>query len=265
MDGLQLKLCDIQGRLFELSGANGYDSATFIKAFMTGDVAKGLDSKFNRMQWAGEEYLLEEILEAAGDKLTEKGEVYSKDVIYWIGYIYRYWHYYTEESSKAIYKQAPVETMKRNYLMFHTMAPEVAIEDLKEKYNADCYVMPFDVCDRDSAAAALKALPEEWQSIDVLINNAGLAIGVDKEYEGNLDEWDVVIDTNVKALLSMTRLVVPGMVERGRGHIINIGSIAGDAAYPGGSVYCATKAAVKVLSDGLRIDLVDTPLRVTNI
>lgn len=86
------------------------------------------------MQWAGEEYLLEEVMEAAGDKLSEKGEVYSKDVIYWIGYIYRYWHYYTEESSKAIYKQAPVETMKRNYLMFHTMAPEVAIEDLKEIY-----------------------------------------------------------------------------------------------------------------------------------
>ena len=142
---------------------------------------------------------------------------------------------------------------------------ESLAQDLKEKYNADCYVMPFDVCDRDSAAAALKALPEEWQSIDVLINNAGLAIGVDKEYEGNLDEWDVVIDTNVKALLSMTRLVVPGMIERGRGHIINIGSIAGDAAYPGGSVYCATKAAVKALSDGLRIDLVDTPLRVTNV
>ena len=138
-------------------------------------------------------------------------------------------------------------------------------EELKEKYDAECYVMPFDVCNRDSAAAALNALPQEWKSIDVLVNNAGLAIGVDKEYEGNLDEWDVVIDTNVKALLSMTRLVVPGMLERGRGHIINIGSIAGDAAYPGGSVYCATKAAVKALSDGLRIDLVDTPLRVTNI
>ena len=138
-------------------------------------------------------------------------------------------------------------------------------EELKEKYDAECYVMPFDVCNRESAAAALNALPQEWKSIDVLVNNAGLAIGVDKEYEGNLDEWDVVIDTNVKALLSMTRLVVPGMVERGRGHIINIGSIAGDAAYPGGSVYCATKAAVKALSDGLRIDLVNTPLRVTNI
>jgi NADP-dependent 3-hydroxy acid dehydrogenase YdfG len=137
--------------------------------------------------------------------------------------------------------------------------------ELKEKYNADCHVMPFDVCDRKAAAEALEALPDEWKSIDILINNAGLAVGVDKEHEGNLDEWDVVIDTNVKALLSMTRLVVPGMVERGRGHIINIGSIAGDAAYPGGSVYCATKAAVKALSDGLRIDLVDTPLRVTNI
>lgn len=90
-------------------------------------------------------------------------------------------------------------------------------------------------------------------------------IGVDKEFEGSLDEWDIMIDTNIRGLLAMTRLVVPGMVERGCGHIINIGSIAGDAAYPGGSVYCATKAAVKALSDGLRIDLVDTPLRVTNI
>ena len=80
-----------------------------------------------------------------------------------------------------------------------------------------------------------------------------------------MDEWDIVIDTNIKSLLAMTRLVVPGMVARGRGHIINIGSIAGDAAYAGGGVYCATKAAVKALSDGLRIDLVDTPLRVTNI
>lgn len=138
-------------------------------------------------------------------------------------------------------------------------------QELKEKYDADCYVMPFDVCDRESAVIALNALPEDWKSIDVLVNNAGLAIGVDKEYEGSLDEWDTVIDTNIKALLSMTRLVVPGMIERGTGHIINIGSIAGDAAYPGGSVYCATKAAVKALSDGLRIDLVDTPLRVTNI
>ena len=116
------------------------------------------------------------------------------------------------------------------------------------------------------AADRIYAVTEaEGCEVEVLVNNAGLAIGVDKEHEGCLEEWDVVIDTNIKALLAMTRMVVPGMVERGRGHIINIGSIAGDAAYPGGSVYCATKAAVKALSDGLRIDLVDTPLRVTNV
>lgn len=138
-------------------------------------------------------------------------------------------------------------------------------QELKAKYNTECLILPFDVRDRNAASTALETLPDEWQSIDILINNAGLAVGVDKEHEGNVDEWDMMIDTNIKALLSMTRLVVPGMVERGCGHIINIGSIAGDAAYPGGSVYCATKAAVKALSDGLRIDLVDTPLRVTNI
>lgn len=142
---------------------------------------------------------------------------------------------------------------------------EALATELKAQYDTECYVMPFNVCDRKAAAQAIETLPAEWKSIDILINNAGLAVGVDKEHEGNLDEWDTVIDTNIKALLSMTRIVVPGMVERGRGHIINIGSIAGDAAYPGGSVYCATKAAVKALSDGLRIDLVDTPLRVTNI
>ena len=121
--------------------------------------------------------------------------------------------------------------------------------ELEKEYGIQVCVLPFDVRDRKQAAAALEALPEEWKSIDVLINNAGLVIGV--------DEWDIMIDTNIRGLLAMTRLVVPGMVERGCGHIINIGSIAGDAAYPGGSVYCATKAAVKALSDGLRIDLVD--------
>ena len=138
-------------------------------------------------------------------------------------------------------------------------------KELEETFAAQCHILAFDVCDRKAAATALTSLPDEWKSIDILINNAGLAIGVDKEHEGCMDEWEVMIDTNIKALLSMTRMVVPGMIERGCGHIINIGSIAGDAAYPGGSVYCATKAAVKALSDGLRIDLVDTPLRVTNV
>lgn len=139
--------------------------------------------------------------------------------------------------------------------------------DELESENSGLMICPLicDVRNRQQVQAALANLPSEWKTIDLLINNAGLVIGVDKEFEGNLDEWDIVIDTNIKGLLTMTRLIVPGMVERGKGHIINIGSIAGDAAYPGGSVYCATKAAVKALSDGLRIDLVDTPLRVTNV
>jgi NADP-dependent 3-hydroxy acid dehydrogenase YdfG len=142
---------------------------------------------------------------------------------------------------------------------------EILKKDLVEKYNCDVLLLPFDVRDRDATRRAIQELPEEWQAISVLINNAGLVIGVEKEFEINPDDWDIMIDTNIKGLLSVTRWIVPGMITRGEGHIINIGSIAGDAAYPGGSVYCATKSAVKALSDGLRIDLVDTPLRVTNI
>lgn len=142
------------------------------------------------------------------------------------------------------------------------------LESLKKELTAqgvEVLTLPFDVRDRKAMQEAVDSLQGQWKHVDVLINNAGLVIGMDKEHEGSLDEWDIVIDTNIKALLAMTRLIVPGMVERGCGHVINIGSIAGDAAYAGGSVYCATKAAVKALSDGLRIDLVDTPVRVTNI
>lgn len=137
--------------------------------------------------------------------------------------------------------------------------------ELETQYGVTVVLLPFDVRDRKAAASAIATLPKEYQAIDVLVNNAGLALGVDKEYLGTEDNYDTMIETNITALLMITRLIVPGMVERGKGHIINIGSVAGDAAYPGGSVYCATKAAVKVLSDGLRMDLVETPLRVTNV
>ncbi len=130
---------------------------------------------------------------------------------------------------------------------------------------AEVMTLAFDVRDRERAKKFLNGLPEEWQEIDVLVNNAGLALGLEPEYDGSFDDWETMIDTNIKGLLTMTRLVVPGMVERNRGHIINIGSVAGDAAYAGGNVYCATKAAVKALSDGLRIDVADTPIRVTNL
>jgi len=125
--------------------------------------------------------------------------------------------------------------------------------------------LTFDVRDRQAAAQAFNTLPAAWQQIDVLVNNAGLALGLEPEYEGNADDWETMIDTNIKGLLTMTRLVVPGMVERNRGHVINVGSVAGDAAYAGGNVYCATKAAVKALSDGLRIDVAGTAVRVTNL
>ncbi len=129
----------------------------------------------------------------------------------------------------------------------------------------DVLTLAFDVRDREKAEKCLSELPKQWQEIDVLVNNAGLALGLEPEYAGSIEEWETMIDTNIKGLLTMTRLIVPGMVERNRGHIINVGSVAGDAAYAGGNVYCATKAAVKALTDGLRIDVADTAIRVTNL
>ena len=123
----------------------------------------------------------------------------------------------------------------------------------------------FDVRDREACETAVAGIPADWAEVDVLVNNAGLALGLEPEYEGSYADWETMIDTNIKGLLYMTRLVVPGMVKRNRGHIINIGSVAGDAAYAGGNVYCATKAAVKAITDGLRIDLAHTAVRVTNI
>ena len=125
--------------------------------------------------------------------------------------------------------------------------------------------LTFDVRDAEAAETAVDSLEPEWRKIDVLINNAGLALGLDKEYEGDPDDWNTMIDTNIKGLLTMTRLIVPGMVERNEGHVINIGSVAGDAAYAKGNVYCAPKAAVKTITDGLRIDLAETAVRVTNL
>ena len=134
-----------------------------------------------------------------------------------------------------------------------------------EAKGTNVLTLAFDVRDREKATKYIQELPAEWQEIDVLVNNAGLALGLEPEYEGSYDDWETMIDTNIKGLLTMTRLVVPGMVARNRGHIINVGSVAGDAAYAGGNVYCATKAAVKVLSDGLRIDVANTAIRVTNL
>ena len=134
-----------------------------------------------------------------------------------------------------------------------------------KKDGTEVLTLAFDVRNRQETIKAVNSLPADWQDIDVLVNNAGLALGLEQEYKGDLDDWETMIDTNIKGLLLMTRLIVPRMVERNCGHVINIGSVAGDAAYAGGNVYCATKAAVKALSDGLRIDVADTEVRVTNL
>ncbi len=134
---------------------------------------------------------------------------------------------------------------------------------LTDDLGSDVLPLVFDVRDRAAAEAAVASLPEEWKQIDVLVNNAGLALGLEKEYEGDYHDWDTMIDTNIKGLLYMTRAIVPGMIARAKGHVINIGSVAGDAAYANGNVYCATKAAVKAITDGLRIDVAETPIRVT--
>lgn len=134
-----------------------------------------------------------------------------------------------------------------------------------EETGAKVKTLTFDVRDADAAGKAIGSLGEEWSTIDVLVNNAGLALGLDKEHEGSMEDWNTMIDTNIKGLLTMIRLIVPGMAGRNSGHVINIGSVAGDAAYARGNVYCATKAAVKTITDGLRIDLADTAVRVTNI
>src|SRR6202034_4531173 len=123
----------------------------------------------------------------------------------------------------------------------------------------------LDVRSYRAVQDAIDALPPEWAEIDILVNNAGLSRGLDKLYAGKIEDWEEMIDTNVKGLLYVTRAIVPGMVTRGRGHIVNLGSTAGRMTYPNGAVYCATKAAERSITEGLREDLLGTPLRVTTI
>ena len=125
------QLCDIQGRLFQLALKNGYDCPAFIKDFMNSRAAAALDDTYDRLQWAGEEYILEELDEEVGG-LKKSGEIYSGEVMYWAGYTYRYWHYYTDESSKSIYKIAEAKTMNECWLGFHTFDVEMAIDNLLE-------------------------------------------------------------------------------------------------------------------------------------
>jgi len=137
--------------------------------------------------------------------------------------------------------------------------------ELRDAGAADLLLLEIDVRDRAVVKKVLADLPEAWRAIDVLVNNAGLSRGLTKLYEDDVENWEEMIDTNVKGLLYVTRAIVPGMVERNHGHVINLGSIAGHMAYANGGVYCATKAAERFISDGLRIDVNGTAVRVTSI
>jgi len=137
--------------------------------------------------------------------------------------------------------------------------------ELKAAHGTECLLITLDVRDRTAVNAAIVGLPAAWSGIDVLVNNAGLSRGLDKLPEGSYLDWEEMIDTNVKGLLWVSRAVLPGMVERDRGHLISIGSIAGHQVYPGGNVYCATKHAVRALNQGIRLDLLGTKVRCSTV
>jgi 3-hydroxy acid dehydrogenase / malonic semialdehyde reductase len=138
-------------------------------------------------------------------------------------------------------------------------------DSLNKEFATDIHLLQLDVRDAKAVESAISNLPSAWANIDILINNAGLSRGLDKLHQGSFQDWEEMIDTNIKGLLYLTRYIVPGMVERDRGHVVNIGSIAGHQTYPGGNVYCGTKAAVKAISEGLKQDLLGTPIRVTSV
>jgi 3-hydroxy acid dehydrogenase/malonic semialdehyde reductase len=138
-------------------------------------------------------------------------------------------------------------------------------DELKKSHSTDVHVFALDVMKPDNVAKAFASLPPGWRAIDILVNNAGLSRGLDRLQEGKLQDWEEMIDTNIKGLLYVTRQVLPGMVERRNGHVLNLGSIAGHQVYPGGNVYCATKSAVNALSHAMRMDLLGTGVRVCSV
>jgi 3-hydroxy acid dehydrogenase / malonic semialdehyde reductase len=139
------------------------------------------------------------------------------------------------------------------------------LQQLANSLKVETHLIKLDVRDREAVDRAIAELPSRWQNIDLLVNNAGLSRNLDKLHEGKPDSWDEMIDTNIKGLLYVSRAVIPGMVARGKGHVINVGSVAGHEVYPRGNVYCASKFAVDALTKGMMMDLVDTPVRVSTV
>ncbi len=172
-------------------------------------------------------------------------------------------------ASSGIGRATAMRLAKDGYRLILTGRRAVTLKKLvlylESKYKAECLSIPVDVRDFTALKVAMEALSGEWKPIGVLVNNAGLAAGLDPVHEGSLTDWNAMIDTNIKGILHMTRLVAPGMIERKRGHIINIGSIAGKEVYPKGAVYCATKHAVEALTTGMRQDFVPYGVKVSSV
>ncbi len=161
--------------------------------------------------------------------------------------------YFAAEGAKLILAARRTEHLK------------ILSDSLRNQYGTESVWYQLDVRERDEVKNIVERLPNEWKSVDILINNAGLSQGLDKIQDGDIDDWERMLDTNVKGLLYVTRAVLPSMLQRGKGHIINISSIAGYSVYPRGNVYCASKFAVRALNEGMLIDTVDTPIKITSV
>ena len=154
---------------------------------------------------------------------------------------------------------------QKGYRLILTGRRKERLDALAERLEAEILPLAFDVRERDTVAETMANLPQDWRQIDILVNNAGLAVGLNPIQAGDIDDWERMIDTNVKGLLYMTRAVAPLMIDQGHGHIINVASIAGKQVYPNGNVYCATKHAADALSQGTRLDLLPHLIKVTNV
>ena len=172
-------------------------------------------------------------------------------------------------ATSGIGKAVALRLAKENFALVLTGRRNERLEELKKEleltYNAKVFTLCFDVRKYEQVEKAFNSLPDEWKTIDVLVNNAGLAAGLDPLHSAPISDWDQMIDTNIKGLLYVTRVISPGMVARKSGHIINLGSIAGRTVYPNGAVYCATKHAVKALNEGMRMDFLPYGIRVTEV
>ncbi|MDX9749014.1 MAG: SDR family NAD(P)-dependent oxidoreductase [Paludibacter sp.] len=168
-------------------------------------------------------------------------------------------------ASSGIGKATALKLAKNGYQLILCGRRAEKLEELKKQITTKVYTLTFDVRNREDVESQLASLPDEWKNIDVLVNNAGNAHGFSPIQTGDTDDWDAMMDGNVKGLLYVSRAIIPGMVERKKGHIINISSVAGKQTYPNGAVYCASKKAVEAISEGMRLDLTEHGIKITNI